>query len=118
MNSYEHTFIAKPELSESQIKKVSEKYKEIVSKNSGKILKIEEWGLRTLSHQIKNSKKGIYFHFKLEGDGKTIEELEKAENIDNMLLRYLTVKVKKIDLKTNYFEKKDEQKILDANEKK
>ena len=118
MNSYEHTFIAKPELSESQIKKVSEKYKEIVSKNSGKILKIEEWGLRTLSYQIKNSKKGIYFHFKLEGDGKTIEELEKAENIDNMLLRYLTVKVKKIDLKTNYFEKKDEQKILDANEKK
>ena len=42
-----------------------------------------------------------------DGNGKTIEELEKAENIDDSLLRYLTVKVKKHDLKTNYFGKKD-----------
>ena len=39
--------------------------------------------------------------------GKTIEELERAENIDEMLLRYLTVKVKKHDLETIYFEKKE-----------
>ena len=56
---------------------------------------------------IKNNKKGFYFHFKIEGDGKTIEELEKAQNIDKDLLRFLTVKVKKHDLETNYFEKKE-----------
>ncbi len=42
--------------------------------------------------------------------GKTISELEKNEKIDKNLLRYLTVKVKKLDLKTNYFEKKVEEK--------
>jgi len=107
MNNYEHTFITKQDLSESQSKKLINKYQEIIKKNSGKVLKTEEWGLRNLTYQIKNNKKGYYFHIKFEGIGKTIEELEKAENIDEMLLRYLTIKVKKIDLETNYFEKKE-----------
>ena len=107
MNCYEHTFITKQDLPSSQAKTLVNKYEDIIKKNSGKILKIEEWGLRNLSHIIKNNKKGFYFHIKLEGNGKTIEELEKAENIDETLIRYLTVRVKKHDLKNNYFEKKD-----------
>ena len=59
-----------------------------------------------MSHIIKNNKKGFYFHIKLEGIGKTIKELEKAANIDEVLIRYLTVKVKKHDLEENFFEKK------------
>ena len=107
MNCYEHTLIAKQDLPESQVKSLIEKYQKIISKNSGKILKVEEWGLKNLTYSIKNSKKGFYFHIKLEGIGKTIEELEKAENIDQSLIRYLTVKVKKHDLEKVYFEKKD-----------
>ena len=107
MNCYEHTFIAKQDLSESQTKKLVDKLKDIIETNQGKVLKTEEWGLRNLSYEIKKNRKGFYFHFKLEGIGKTIEELEKAENIDQMLIRYLTVKVKKHDLKKEYFEKKD-----------
>ena len=107
MNCYEHTLIAKQDLPESQAKALVSKYKDIINKNSGKFLKIEEWGLRNLSHNIKNNKKGFYFHIKFEGIGKTIEELEKAENIDQMLIRFLTVKVKSHDLKKEYFEKKD-----------
>jgi small subunit ribosomal protein S6 len=106
MNSYEHTIIAREDLSESQSAELINKYKNIISENSGKILKTEDWGLRILSHKLKNNKKGFYFHIKLEGIGKTIEELEKAENIDSMLIRYLTVKVKKHNLDLNYFDKK------------
>ena len=107
MNCYEHTFIAKQDLSENLSKRLLDKYESLIKTHSGKIIKIEEWGLRNLARQIKNNKKGFYFHIKLEGIGKTIEELEKAENIDDTLIRYLTVKVKKHDLKNNYFEKKD-----------
>ena len=107
MNCYEHTFITKQDLSDSQAKKLVSKYEDIIKKNSGKVLKTEEWGLRDLTHRIKNNKKGFYFHIKFEGIGKTIEELEKAENIDESLIRYLTVKVKKHDLKKIYFAKKD-----------
>ena len=57
---------------------------------------------------IKKNKKGNYLHFKIEGKGKTIKELEKNEKIDKNLLRFLTVKVKKLDLDTDYFKKTDE----------
>ena len=106
MNCYEHTFITKQDLPLSQAKTLVNKYEDIINKNSGKVIKTEEWGLRNLSHIIKNNKKGFYFHIKLEGVGKTVKELEKAENIDEMLIRYLTVRVKKHDLDENFFEKK------------
>ena len=107
MNCYEHTFITKQDLSSSQVKTVVDKYKDIIKKNSGKVLKTEEWGLRNFSYNIKSNKKGFYFHIKFEGTGKTIKELEKLGNIDQMLIRFLTVRVKKHDLETNYFAKKD-----------
>ena len=107
MNCYEHTLIAKQDLQESQIKSLITKYEEIINNNSGKVLKTEYWGLKNFSHKIKNNKKGFYFHIKLEGVGKTVKELEKAENIDEVLIRYLTVRVKKHDLEENFFEKKN-----------
>tara|TARA_Y100000590_G_C15611606_1_gene974034 strand:+ start:111 stop:446 length:336 start_codon:yes stop_codon:yes gene_type:complete len=105
MNCYEHTFIAKQDLQEKQTDSLINKYEDIINKNSGKVVKIEQWGLKNLSHIVKNNKKGFYFHIKLEGIGKTIEELERAENIDQMLIRYLTVKVKKHDLNKEDSEK-------------
>ena len=107
MNCYEHTFITKSDLSGSQSKKIVEKYENIIKKNNGKIIKLENWGLRILSFKIKNNKKGFYHHTKMEGDGNTISELEKEESIDEMLLRFLTIKVKKHDLETVYFEKRE-----------
>ena len=106
MNCYEHTLIAKQDLDDKKSKELIKKYEEIINSNSGKVIKTEEWGLRNFSHKIKNNKKGFYFHIKLEGVGKTVKELEKAGNIDEMLIRYLTVRVKKHNLDENFFEKK------------
>jgi len=109
MNFYEHTIIARQDTSPSQLKQIQEKYTNLVNKNEGKVVKTENWGLLNLSYLIKKNKKGNYIHLKIEGSGKTIVELEKNEKIDKSLLRFLTVKVKKFDLKTNYFEKKSEE---------
>ena len=118
MKCYEHTLIAKQDLSETQTKKLINKYHDIINKNQGKILKTEEWGLRNLSYEISKNKKGIYYHIKFQGLGDTIQKLEENENIDESIIRFLTIRVKKNDLKTNYFEKKEDQKILEKNEKK
>ena len=107
MNSYEHTVIAKQDLSEKDNESLIKKYEDIINKNLGKVLKTELWGLRTFSQKIKNNKKGFYFHIKFDGNGETVEKLERAENIDSSLLRFLTVKVKKHDLEKNYFEKRE-----------
>ena len=106
MNLYEHTIIARQDTSPSEIKQLTEKYSKIVEKNDGEIVKTENWGLINLSYLIKKNKKGSYIHFKLKGNGKIINELEKNGLLDKKLLRCLTVKVKKFDLKTNYFSKK------------
>ena len=107
MNCYEHTLIIKQDLQKNQTKSLISKYEEIINNNAGKVLKIEEWGIKNFSHKIRNNKRGFYFHIKFEGTGKTINELEKAENIDQMLIRFLTVRVKKHDLSKIYFEKKN-----------
>ena len=115
MNFYEHTIIARQDVSPSQLKQIEEKYSKIVEKLDGDIVKFENWGLLNLSYLIKKNKKGIYIHFKIKGDGNVISELEKNEKIDKNLLRYLTVKVKKFDLDTEYFKKNDESESLQKN---
>ena len=104
MNLYEHTIIVKQNYSDSQLKSLKTKYSEIIEKNEGEIIKIDEWGFLNLSHEISKNKKGNYIHFKLKGSGLTVSELEKNEKIDKNLLRFLTVRVKKFDLEKNYFE--------------
>ena len=105
MNFYEHTLIARQDTSPSQIKQIEEKYTKLIENNEGKILKFESWGIMQLSYLIKKNKKGNYLHFKIKGKGSTIKELEKNERLDKNLLRYMTVKVKKLDLETDYFKK-------------
>ncbi len=114
MNLYEHTIIARQDTSPSQLKQIQEKYSKIVEKNEGDVVKLENWGLMNLSYLIKKNKKGNYIHFKIKASGKTISELEKSEKIDKNLLRYLTVRVKKFDLETDYF-KKNEDKEVEKN---
>ena len=107
MNLYEHTIITRQDTSPSEIKQLTEKYSTIIEKNDGKIIKTENWGLLNLSYLIKKNRKGSYIHFKIKGKGNVVEELEKNEALDKRLLRYLTVRVKKFDLETNYFSKKE-----------
>ena len=112
MNLYEHTIIARQDTSPSEVKQLTEKYSKLVEKNEGEIVKTENWGLINLSHLIKKNKKGSYIHFKIKGNGKMINELEKNESLDKKLLRYLTIKVKEFDLDTNYFG------VKESNDKK
>ena len=113
MNLYEHTIVARQDVTPTQIKQITEKYSKIVEKNDGNIVKTETWGLLNLSYIIKKNKKGNYIHLKFKGNGKIVSELEKNERIDKNLLKYLTVKVKKFDLETNYFEPKEKKENLE-----
>jgi len=107
MNLYEHTIVARQDTSPSQLKQLQEKYTTLVEKFEGNIVKTENWGLLNLSYTINKNKKGNYIHFKIKGQSKIINELEKNEKNDKNLLKYMTIKVKKFDLDTNYFSNKD-----------
>ena len=105
MAFYENTIIAKQDLAEKDLKSIKEKYNEIINKSSGKVLKIEEWGLLILANKIKNYKKGFYIHYKFEGNNKTLDEIKKKIKIDTSIIRHLTVKYKELDVEKEYFKK-------------
>jgi small subunit ribosomal protein S6 len=108
MAFYENTIVAKQDLAEKEIKTLKEKYNEIINNSSGKVVKIEEWGLLNLVNKIKNYKKAFYIHYKFEGNGNTLKEIEKKIKVDGSIIRHLTVKYKRLDT-TNEFFKKEKQ---------
>ena len=106
MAFYENTLVIKQDLAEKQVKDIKENYNELINKSSGKVIKIEEWGLLGLANKIANYKKAFFIHFKFEGDKKTVNEFEKKIKLDNSIIRHLTVRYKKLDTKNEFFNKK------------
>ena len=105
MAFYENTIVAKQDLAEKDLKTVKDKYSDIINNSSGKVIKIEEWGLMDLANKIKNYKKGFYIHYKFEGNSKTLNEIEKKIKIDAAIIKHLTIKYKKLDTKSEFFKK-------------
>ena len=106
MAFYENTLVAKQDLAEKELKTIVEKYSSLINSKSGKVVKIEEWGLLNLANKIKNYKKGFYIHYKFEGNKDTLNEFNKKIKVDSSIIRHLTVKYKKLDTKNEYFKKK------------
>ena len=105
MPFYENTIVAKQDLAEKEIKIIRDTYNELINSSSGKVLKVEEWGLLNLANKIKNYRKGFYIHYKFEGDKKTLDAIEKKIRVDSKIIRNLTVKYKKLDIKKEFFGK-------------
>ena len=105
MSFYENTLIARQDLSEKDLVVIKDKYNKLIGNSSGKVIKIEEWGLLNLASKIKNYKKGFYIHYKFEGNQDTIAEIEKKVKIDSSIIRYLTVKYRKLDTNNEFFKK-------------
>ena len=105
MSFYENTLVVKQDLPKSELKKITDKYSDIINSNSGKVVKIEEWGLLNLATKIKKYNKGLYIHYKFEGNKETLNEINKKLKIDSSVIRHLLVKYKNLDTENEYFKK-------------
>ena len=105
MSFYENTLIAKQDLPKAEISKIKDKYSDLINNNSGKVIKIEEWGLLNLSKKIKKYNKGFYIHYKFEGNKETLSEISKKIKVDGSIIRNLVVKYKNLDTTKEYFQK-------------
>lgn len=97
MTFYEHTFIARPDLSGQQAQTLAEELGELIAANGGEVKKTEYWGLRTLAFRVKKNRKGHYIHLNLDAPPAAIAELERNERIHDDVIRYMSVKVGKLD---------------------
>ncbi len=105
MSFYENTLVTRQDLAKNELDKIKNKYSELINENSGKVIKIEEWGLLNLSRKIRKYNKGFYIHYKFEGSKETLNEINKKIKVDSSIIRYLIVKYKKLDTKNEFFNK-------------
>ena len=97
MAFYESVVIARPELTETQIDNLIKDLSDIITKDGGKVVKKEQWGLRSFAYKINKNKKGHYFMLNLDSAPTTIFEYERQMRINEDIIRFLTIKIDKID---------------------
>ena len=107
MSFYENTLVIRQDLPKNEIEKIKLNHNEIINNNSGKVIKVEEWGLLNLARKIKNFNKGFFIHYKFEGVNETLEKIKNKIKVDSLVIRHLTVRYKELDKDTEFFKKKD-----------
>ncbi len=110
MNFYEQTIVAKHDLTSKDLSDLQNKYSKIINESSGKVLKLENWGLISFANKIKSFNKGYYIHIKFQSNSEVIKEIKSKVKLDKNIIRDLIVKYKKLDLKKEYFGRKADEK--------
>jgi small subunit ribosomal protein S6 len=90
---YEHIFLARQDLSQSQVDALAAAATEIVESNQGKVTKTETWGLKNLAYKIKRNRKAHFVMLNIECPGDTVAELERQTSINEDVIRYVTIRV-------------------------
>ncbi|MCI8346399.1 MAG: 30S ribosomal protein S6 [Bacilli bacterium] len=93
MNKYEIMFIVKPDIEESEIKKVAESMKKVLTDKQAKVLEEKTMGQKELAYEMNKFKTGYYFLFIVEANAAAIEEFNRVVGINENLLRHLVVRV-------------------------
>ncbi len=93
MPLYEHVFIARQDISGTQVDQMVETFTGVVETGGGKVVGTESWGLRNLAYRIKKNRKGHYVMMNLDAPADVVTELERQQRIHDDVLRYLTLRV-------------------------
>lgn len=93
MAFYETIFVLRQDLTSQQVEDLSTEYKKIITDGTGKLLKEENWGLRSLAYKIKKNKKGHYILFETDAPFTTIAEFERKMGLSENVLRFITIKL-------------------------
>lgn len=93
MALYEHVFLARQDVSGQQAEALAEQYKGVIEGAGGKIGRVENWGIKSLSYRIKKNRKAHYVLMDIEAPAEAIVEMERQMRINEDILRYMTVRV-------------------------
>lgn len=92
MALYEHVFLARQDLAQAQVDALAENAAKIVTDHKGKVVKTENWGLRSLAYRIAKNRKAHYVMLEIDAPGDVVAELERQTNINEDVIRYMTIR--------------------------
>ncbi len=93
MPLYEHVFLARQDLAQAQVDALAETATNIIEGNGGRVVRTETWGLRSLAYRIQKNRKAHYVALDFEAPTPVVAELERQTQINEDVIRYMTVKV-------------------------
>jgi small subunit ribosomal protein S6 len=97
MPLYEHVFLARQDLAQAQVDALAENATKIIEASKGKVVKTENWGLRSLAYRIAKNRKAHYVMLDLDAPPAAIAELERQSNINEDVIRFLTIRVDELE---------------------
>ncbi|PZQ43256.1 MAG: 30S ribosomal protein S6 [Micavibrio aeruginosavorus] len=107
MPFYETVFIARQDLSDAQVKAITESCEKIIKDAKGKVTKVENWGLRTLAYKINKNRKGHYVLIESDVAAPAVHEVERTLRLNEDIIRYMTIRLDEAS--------KGPSKIIDKN---
>ncbi|CAN7465064.1 30S ribosomal protein S6 [Pararhizobium sp. LjRoot235] len=95
MALYEHVFLARQDISAQQVDALVEQYKGVLEANGGKVGRVENWGLKSLTYRINKNRKAHYVLMDIDAPAPAVHEVERQMRINEDILRYMTIAVEK-----------------------
>src|SRR6516225_969740 len=118
MPSYEHTFLARQDVTAQQVTGLMNTYKAVIEENGGKVGKTEYWGLKSTAYRIKKNRRAHYAFFNIEAPYEAVIEMERQMRISSDIIRFLTVRVEELDEKPSIqMRKQDERERGDRDDR-
>ena len=93
MPLYEHVFISRQDLSNTQAEGLIEHFGTILADNGGKVVDQEYWGVKTMAYRINKNRKGHYAFLKTDSPAPAVQEMERLMRLHEDVMRVLTIKV-------------------------
>ncbi|CAN5452117.1 hypothetical protein BH11PSE5_BH11PSE5_12970 [soil metagenome] len=109
MALYEHVFLARQDLAQAQVDTLAEIATKIVEDNKGKVIKTETWGLRSLAYKIAKNRKAHYVMLNIDAPAGVVAELERQTQINEDIIRYMTIKVDELEAGPSVMMRKQER---------
>jgi len=93
MPLYEHVFLARQDASTQQVEELTTQMTGIVEGLGGKVVKMENWGVRSLTYRMNKNRKAHFVLLNIDAPSAAVSEIERQERISEDVIRYLTVRV-------------------------
>lgn len=93
MANYESVLIARQDLGASQVSNIVSDLSDIIKKQGGEVVRVDNWGLKNLAYRIKKNRKGHYVVMNIAAPANAIAEFERIMRFNEDIIRYMTVKV-------------------------
>ena len=93
MPLYEHVFLARQDVSAQQVEELTAQITGVIQQLGGKVTKLEQWGLRSLSYRVRKNRKAHFTFMNVDAPPAARNEVERQERLNEDVLRYLTIRV-------------------------